>query len=318
MKSRHITLQIFILLNILYTSEGRTLEAKHNILITVQGKSIQIASPKGFYPSHGISSNFDEFLKAGTPKSALLASFHNEGDVTRILLDKLPTSGRGFDVKLLNSLANAKLSQQQFEELKNGLKKKTVPANDKVREIWNLADNNITGFLSKRLKDPVKLERGESVYLGVFNEGRSSISCTILTKIKMNFTDGDPSINYLLASSMTYLNIDGIVLTLYCESLCGGESDIRWTRDNSINWKEELIFVNLTEAKSVQQKHLPQLNEPNSKTVTGFTEGGQDYESNDAVISKIVGKTVATGAVLLLIMGVIKLGRALLVWFKRN
>lgn len=173
------------------------------------------------------------------PYHRLLASYISQSDEKMALRGEIPTSSRGFYLKVLNEAENESTTPQDFAKIKNLLKNQNKEAQDAGKAVLQKIVKESSADISKKLGVDLLFNVSEMIPLDSHYESEDVFSYSVY--IVSQVSSGGVKQEYVAAGTVSIVNLSGKVVSLYS---FGDKADLEWTRKASQAWAERAIANN--------------------------------------------------------------------------
>ena len=179
------------------------------------------------------------------PTNQELAFYCDEDDLAKLSASQDPTFSRFFDAQIRLSLKNKDYSDQEFNTIKQALRK--YVGDDQLEEKSKKAADTFSQQLSKINESAGNLKLGDVAQLGVFDETPDSICTATLLKSTYGVTSltSDSPVR-VMATAL--LHVQKRIVYLHSCSIFGDETDITWTMSEVRKWRDAVISANQSTA----------------------------------------------------------------------
>lgn len=173
------------------------------------------------------------------PYNDLLAFYIPQSEVKMAMQGEIPTSAKGFYLKVMKVLKSPSLSPQDFAMLKKEIKTQNKEIlnsnNSKLQEI--VRENGES--MGKELGVDLALNVSEVIPLDSHYESENIFSYSIYLVTEISAMGEQEE--YVTAATLTLANLSGKVVSFYSY---GEQADLEWTRKASRAWAEKAIANN--------------------------------------------------------------------------
>ncbi|MGD1919860.1 MAG: hypothetical protein ACFCAD_13800, partial [Pleurocapsa sp.] len=176
---------------------------------------------------------------AQDPYHNLLASYISKSDEKMALRGEIPTSSKGFYLKVLNEAENESATPQDFAKVKNILKNQNKEAQDAGKAMLQEIVKESGKSISKELGVDLSFNVSEMIPLDSHYESENVFSYTVY--IVSQVSSGGVKQDYVAAGTVSMVNLSGKIVSLYS---FGEKADLEWTRKASQAWAEKAIAHN--------------------------------------------------------------------------
>lgn len=203
--------------------------------VVIGGVEMSIKSPEGFVEISDISPQTRNIMeKFVPPTNRLLGLFVTQDDLARIHNGSGPEMNRYMMLQTNRQLEAMRISDSDFGQLSNQVREQQFTLMKKHRgEIDELVDH-----ASKRFSDEYdtkfKVEVGEQLPLGVFNDQPAAIGIGFLGRYQID-VEGE-MIDSVVASGVSYVLHENKLLYMYVYSSYRDTADIDWIKATTIDW----------------------------------------------------------------------------------
>lgn len=231
-----IVLYFFLTTNTLFATT-KSLE------INIDGQEIKIQAPVGFYEISSLSPETRRIVETLTPPTnRLLAVFVSEEDLGRILKGESPVLNRTVLLQVNRELENIKFTNELFLQLVNLIKKQQNTLLSETKSKVNSVLDNAGKTFSKKFDVQLKIEVGEQVPLGIFNDKPKVLAFASLSKYEIKVEDEKVDLVRVIGSSLILLK--GRMFYAYINSDYKTKNDVNWIKSKSKKWADSLLRSN--------------------------------------------------------------------------
>jgi len=205
-----------------------------------------VPAPDGYFRCDGKVRDVDVILLAHIPTTNQeLAFYCDEDDLAKASSSQNPSFSRFFDVQVRASLKNKDYSDQEFNDIKQSLKK--LVGDDQLGDLSTQATETVSQKLSKIRDKAGNLKSGDAAQLGVFDETPDSICMAMVLKATYGAGNGaNDNLVRVMATALTHVHKR--IFYLYSASIFQDETDIVWTRSEIRKWRDSVIAANQSNA----------------------------------------------------------------------
>ncbi len=204
--------------------------------------SVVVPAPDGYFRCDGKVRGVDVIALAHIPTTNQeLAFYCDENDLAKVSAGRDPSFSRFFDVQVRVSLKNKDYSDQEFNDIKQALKK--FVGDDQLGELSTQTAEAVSQKLAKIREKAGNLKFGDTAQLGVFDETSDSICMAMFLKATYGAGNGT-SDNLVRMMTTALVHVHKRVFYLYSSSIFQDETDITWTRSEIRKWRDAVITAN--------------------------------------------------------------------------
>ena len=174
------------------------------------------------------------------PYHKLLAYYIPQSDVEIAMRGEIPSSEKGFYLKVLKVAERESTTPQDFAEIKKAIKtqnKENQASNiSKLQEIVQESGRSI----GKELDVDLALNVSQMIPLDPHYESENVFSYSVYLVSQVSVMGEQQE--YVTAATATLVNLSGKVISLYS---FGEQADLEWTQKASLTWAKKAIASNL-------------------------------------------------------------------------
>lgn len=207
---------------------------------SVGGKELEIPSPRDFSV---VTQEMDAVYRLSQQivdsDNDQLAVYIAKSDVPIALSGKMPPFKRYFILKVNKRVKNVVISSKDFTELKNTTKQQN-------NEIFKSLETEMSDIMKKNSKVvsdvfdvDVALKLSKMVPLDPHYETDNAFAYSMY--INCGVTVEGSNEDFIITGTLTYINVAGKVLFLYCY---GPQDELEWTRTASKEWAANIMDSN--------------------------------------------------------------------------
>jgi len=206
----------------------------------IGGKDVVIPTPQGFsYVTQEMNAVYRLSLRMVDPKNDQLAYYISDSDTPMAMSGEIPPLERTFLVKVNKQLKNMVIGSKDFTELKNMTKRQN-------KEIFESVKSQVPGLMkdasegiSKEFDVDFAIQISQMIPLEPHYEAGNALSYSMY--INYGVTTEGTKEESIVSATVTYANVAGKVLFLYCYA---PKAELEWTRSASKSWAEQIMNSN--------------------------------------------------------------------------
>lgn len=247
----------------------------------IGGEKLVIPTPQGYSRvTQQMDAVYRLSVQIADPKNDQLAYYISDSDIPAAIAGELPSLDRTFILKVNKQLKNIVFGSKDFAELKSMIKLQNKELLESAKsQIQDLMKGTSEG-ISKEFDMDFAMKIAQIIPLDPHYEADNALAHSMFMNYGVS-TEGTNE-EIIVSATVTFVNISGKVLFLYCY---GPQGELEWTRSASKAWVEKVMASN---------------SEP-----TVRSSGGSGMDWNNVFEKVIVG--AITGGLIALILVVLSI-----------
>lgn len=208
--------------------------------LSIGGKELNIPSPQGYSRvTQQMDAVYRMSLHSADPLSDQLGYYIPETDIPIAMSGKTLSLNRYYILKVNKKLKDIVVSDQDFAELKSLTKSQNNEILRSVKSQVSALLKKTSKEISKELDVDFAIQMTKMVPLEPHYETDNAYAYSAY--INYGASVNGSKENVIISTTVTYVNVSGKILFLYCY---GSQKDLEWTRNTSKAWTANIIDSN--------------------------------------------------------------------------